>query len=79
VIEWDPTTSVEVVKVAVSGFDPLRAPVPIVDAPSLKVTVPDGSLIPVPENSGATVAVNVTDCPDADGFCDETTVVVVVA
>jgi hypothetical protein len=33
----------------------------------------------VPLNSGATLAVNVTDCPTFEGFSDETKVVVVVA
>jgi hypothetical protein len=44
----------------------------IVVAPSLKLTVPLG-LAPV------TVAVNVTDCPTVDGFCDELRLVVVLA
>lgn len=43
--------------------------------PSLKVTVPAG----VPENCGETVAVNVTDCPADDGFCEDTRAVVVEA
>jgi hypothetical protein len=50
----------------------LKVPLPIVAAPSLSVTVPVG----VPEVA-VTVAVNVTDCPVAEGFTDEITVVVV--
>ena len=47
---------------------------PSVAAPSLNVTVPVG-VPPLP----ATVAVNVTDCPNTDGFAEDTTVVVVEA
>ncbi|MGX1855123.1 hypothetical protein [Streptomyces sp. NPDC055299] len=39
------------------------------------VTVPVG--VPAPGATGATVAVNVTDCPTTDGSGDELTVVVV--
>jgi hypothetical protein len=78
VIECDPAESVDVARVAVSGFEPLSVPVPIVVPPSLKVTVPLGSGV-VPLTCGATVAVNVTELPDIDGFCDETTLVVVLA
>ena len=46
---------------------PLRATVPSVVVPSLNVTVPVG--VPVPED--VTVAVNVTDCPEIDGFSDD--------
>jgi hypothetical protein len=61
VIEWgEPLTdSVEVLMVATP--EPLSVPVPIVAAPSFKVTVPDG--VPEPGAAAATVAVNVTDCP----------------
>ena len=52
-------------------------PLPIVFAPSLNVTVPVG--FPLPGATTATVAVNVTDCPERDGFTLETTVVVVFA
>ena len=40
-----------------------------------KVTVPVG--VPAPGETGATVAVKVTDCPKTDGSGDEVTVVVV--
>ena len=53
----------------------LRVPVPKVEAPSLKVTVPVG----VPEVVDFTVAVNVTVCLNDDGFADEVTVVVLPA
>jgi hypothetical protein len=36
--------------------------------------VPVGAVVPL---SAETVAVNVTDCPEALGFCDEISVVVV--
>ena len=62
-----PTVKVEVVKAAC----PLAmATVAMVVAPSLNVMLP----VTV---EGATVAVNVTDCPEIDGFTPETTVVVV--
>jgi hypothetical protein len=52
----------------------LKATIPSVVAPSRKVTVPVG----VPEAGGTalTVAVNVTVCPNTDGFTDEVTVVI---
>ena len=52
-------------------------PVPSVVALSLKVTVPVG--VPLPGATAATVAVNVTDCPKAEGFALDATAVVVVA
>jgi hypothetical protein len=42
-----------------------------------KVTVPVG--VPAPGATGATIAVKVTFCPFAEGFCDEVTLVVVLA
>jgi hypothetical protein len=78
VIECEPAVSVEVLNVAVSGLEPLSVPVPIAVPPSLKVTVPLGSGV-VPATCGATVAVNVTNCPVVDGLAEEVTVVVVVA
>ena len=48
---------------------------PRIAAPSLKVTVPEG----VPVNWGVTVAVNVTDCPETEGFDGEARVVAVEA
>ena len=35
--------------------------------------------VPTPGEAALTVAVNVTDCPDPDGFSDEVTVVVLLA
>jgi hypothetical protein len=43
--------------------------------PSRNVTVPVA--VPAPGATGETVAVNVTDCPKAEGFCDEVTAVAV--
>jgi hypothetical protein len=74
VIACEATTNVEVLNVA---EPPLRAPEPRVVAPSLKVTVPVG--VPLPGAAGATVAVKVTPCPNAEGFPDEITAVVVLA
>ena len=45
--------------------------VPMVEAPSTKATVPVG--VPV---VALTVAVNVTACPNTDGFLEEATAVV---
>jgi hypothetical protein len=47
-----------------------------VAAPFFKTTVPVGG---VPANCGVTVTVNVTGCPGAEGFADETTVELVAA
>ena len=66
-IEFDPTASVEMLKVA---FPALIVPVPSVVLPSVNVTVPVAAV-------GATVAVNVTDEPYVDGFADEASVTVV--
>src|SRR6266404_5675800 len=69
VIECEPVAREDMVKVA---WPPLRALVASAVAPSLNVTVPVGvPLVPV------TVAVNVTDCPNTEGFCEELTMVVV--
>ena len=48
-----------VAKVATPGFAPFRVPVPMAEAPCMKVTVPVGAL---PE-AGVTVAVKVTELP----------------
>jgi len=69
-MERVPADSAEVVNVAVP---PLRAPVPRVEDPFLKVTVPVG-VPPV----DVTVAVKVTG-PSADGFKDEASEVEVAA
>ena len=63
--------------VAVSGFNALSVPVPMVVPLSLNVTVPVG--VPAPGATGATVAVKVTDWPDLEGLVDEITLVVVEA
>jgi hypothetical protein len=63
-----PADRPEVVHVATA---PLTAwePQPVIAvAPSLKLTVPDGL-------SPLTDAVNVTDWPTVDGFCDDPTLV----
>ena len=67
---WLPAASDEVAKIALPE---LRLAVPSVAAPSKNVTVP----VPVP-TAGATaltVAVNVTDWPNTDGFTEELNVV----
>jgi len=74
VIVCTATESEFVAKVAVPE---LKVPVPNVVPASLNVTVPLG--VPAPGNTALTVAVNVTDCPDTDGFTDEATVVVLLA
>ena len=43
--------------------------------PSVNVTMPDGTL--ASGGAATTVAVKLTVCPGADGFCDEFNVVVV--
>ena len=68
---WLPVDSPLVVQVAtppVSGWAPQPK---IVAVPSLKTTVPVGT-------SPVTVAVNVTDWPGADGFCEGPTAVLLV-
>jgi hypothetical protein len=72
VIECDPTERAAVVNVA---FWPLSIPVPIGVVPSMNVTVPVG--VPPPGKTGLTVAVNVTDCPNTEGFSDDVMVVAV--
>ncbi|GAC1515371.1 MAG: hypothetical protein NVS1B11_32290 [Terriglobales bacterium] len=69
---WLPTGSEDVLKLAVPVLS--RAPVPRAVVPDLKVTVPVG----VPETE-LTVAVNVTNCPNAEGFSDEAIALVVLA
>ena len=69
---WLPTVSELVAKVATP--EPLRVPLPMVVAPSLKVTVPLG--VPLPP---VTVAVKVTDCPKTDGLAELVTTVVELA
>ena len=55
------------------AFPLMSVPAPNTVAPFLNVTVPVG--VPLPGATAATVAVNVTDCPNKDGLCDEITVV----
>jgi len=70
VMECVPAASAAVVSEA---LPPLRATVPRELPPSKNCTVPVGP------NDGVTVAVNVTDCPDDEGFSDEANAVVVLA
>jgi hypothetical protein len=72
-IKWFPTAKADVVKVATPEL--LSVELPRVALVSRKVTVPVG----VPEPVEVTVAVNVTACPDTDGFGDDMSVVVVPA
>lgn len=72
-IECDPSPSVDVMKVAWPAA--FTFPEPMVDAPSLNITVPVGVAVAVV----IMVAVKVTGCPTPDGLADELTVVVVVA
>ena len=53
---------------------PNSLPFPSTAPPAVNVTLPAG--FPDPD-VGATVAVNVTRCPNTDGLCDEVRVVVV--
>src|SRR5258708_33537182 len=69
-MEWLPTLSVDVEKVATPL--PFRVPEPIADAPSLKATLPDG----VPAEL-VTVAVKVTGLPKADGLAEDVRAVAV--
>ena len=72
VIECDPAVSIFVAKVA---RPELTVPVPKVVPPSRKVTVPDG--FPDAVEGIKIDAVNVTDWPYTDGFCEDATVIVV--
>ena len=69
-IEWPPTASELVVKLAVP---PDTVPVPSVVAPSVNVTVPVG----VPGEVELTVAVNVTVWPKTLGLAEDANAVVV--
>jgi hypothetical protein len=75
VIECDPTLKEDVANVACP--DPSSVPVPRVVAPSLNVTIPVG--VPLPGEFTVTVAVNVTNWLNAEGFAPELTAVVVFA
>ena len=63
---WLPTDSADVERDAVPA---LTVAVPSELAPSKNSTLPVAA-------AGATVAVNVTDCPDVDGFVDYASAVV---
>jgi hypothetical protein len=67
VIACEPAASVLVVNVA--WPEAFSVPVPRVLGPSLKVTVPVG--VPAPALFAVTVAVNVTGCPNTDGWSEE--------
>jgi len=67
VIECEPTARAEMLYVALPL---LSGPVPNCVLPSINVTVPVAV-------AGVTVAVNVTEEPNNDGFTDEANVVVV--
>jgi hypothetical protein len=75
VILCAPTLRNGVLNVAVPT--PPSVPIPRVVVPSLKVTVPVG--VPAPGDTGATVAVSVTDWPETPGFAEEVTLEVVAA
>src|SRR5271157_13276 len=64
---WDPRVSAEVV---IDPLPPVRLAVPSNVPPSMKFTDPATEF-------GVTVAVNLTACPTAEGFCDETSAVLV--
>jgi len=68
-----PTANPEVMKVAVPVLSRVAFPRDI--APSMKVTVPDGTPPPPPE--ALTTAVKVTTCPKTLGFAELETVLVV--
>src|SRR5690242_10519715 len=68
-MEWPPAARLEVENCAVPMLTPTVASVVL---PPLNVTLPVG--VPEPD---VTVAVNVTDCPTLEGFCDEPSVVLV--
>src|SRR5258708_28588829 len=71
---WAPPARVAMLNVASPA--PCNVADPIVAAPSLKVTVPVGMPDPV---DGVTVAVNVTACPNIEGFGEEVSVIDVAA
>ena len=68
----DPVGRVETVTLA---LPPVVVPVPSTVAPKVNFTFSPSGIAPPVED---TVAVNIPACPEADGFCDDTTIVVVV-
>src|SRR5260370_39845270 len=69
VMEWFPSVSAVVEYVATPVL--LVVPVPKVTDPSLKVTTDPSGTGPAPGEATVTVAVNVTDCPEADRLREE--------
>lgn len=67
-MEWLPSASVDVLRVAVVGFVPESVPVPRLVPPLKNVTVPVAPAV--------AVAVKVTELPKADGLVDEATKIV---
>src|SRR5258708_7792535 len=76
-----PAVKAEVLKLAVVVAPAvLSVPWPMLVAPSENVTVPVGlAIVVVPGLLTVTVTVNVTACPDAEGFTEDTTAVAVLA
>jgi len=74
VMACDPCASNDVLNVA---FPLTSADVPSVVDPSFNVTVPAG--VPPPGATAVTVTLNVTVCPNVDGFGEEVIVVAVAA
>ena len=75
-IVWLATLKADVVNVACA--EPFKATLAAkVVAPSVKLTVPVG--VPAPGAVAATVAVNVTTCPNTEALGDELTVVVLLS
>jgi hypothetical protein len=71
------TDNAAVLKVHVNGAAAGNEQLPMLVAPSRKLTVPAG--VPAPGAFTVTVAVNVTDCPNTDGLTDDARVVAVLA
>ena len=75
VILCEATANVLVVSVATP--EAFKVPVPSDVAPSKNSALPAGA--PVPGQLTVTVAVNVTDCPNFEGFTDDVSAAVVAA
>ena len=73
-IACEPTERLLVVSVA---LPPLSVAEPSVVVPSMKVTVP--VVVPLPGAAAVTVAVNVTDWPNTEGFAEAVTTVLVLS
>ena len=72
-----PAAKLEVLKLAVPFVFSVSWSM-LVD-PSRKITMPVGCATNVLPRLALTVAVNITDCPDADGLSERITVVLVLA